>query len=107
MLSTKNVTRMSFKESNYISTLLLQGFLQSLSHEPGNPKSTLTPCIRYLEIHGQPVTNSVLLENTVVMDLPIDSRVKSFLAKRGSGILNISDINDSYETLKIKKVLLG
>ena len=102
MLSTKNVTRMSFKESNYISTLLLQGFLQSLSHEPGNPKSTLTPCIRYLEIHGQPVTNSIVLENTVVMDLPIDSRVKSFLAKRGSGTLKISDINDSYEILKDK-----
>ena len=42
------------------------------------------------------------LENTVVMDLPIDSRVKSFLAKRGSGTLKISDINDSYEILKDK-----
>ena len=48
------------------------------------------------------MTNSVVLENTVVMDLPIDNRVKSFLAKRGSGILNISDINDSYEILKDK-----
>ena len=46
------------------------------------------------------MTNSIVLENTVVMDLPIDSRVKSFLAKRGSGTLKISDINDSHEILK-------
>ena len=106
MLSTKNVGRMSFEECNYISTLLLQGFLQSLSHEPGQPKSTLTPCIRYVEIYGQPVTKSVLLENTLVMDLPIDSRVKSFLAKGGSEILNISDINDGDETPKDGKGLI-
>jgi len=95
IIVTKNVSKLSFSESNYISTILLQAVLQSLaSVSHNNANGGLAPSIRYIEVAGQPVNKSIALDNTIMMDLPIDSRVKQFIEKIFSSIDTIENLNN-------------
>jgi chaperonin GroEL (HSP60 family) len=97
IIVTKNISKMSPEESNYISTIILQAVLQSLVAVPGRNNGDFTSSVRCIEVPGQPVNKSMTLDNTVIMDLPIDTRVKIFIEKKYPQVKCIEniDINDN------------
>ena len=90
ILCAKNVVRLSPKEVAFLSTIILQAVLHTLSPEyPGS--SNIIPFVRLSTHFGSSVTESSLFENSILIDIPIRRQVKLFLQKLSKG--NVEEVN--------------